>query len=307
MTITLSKREIIDMVEPYYKLDLLYKSFEPKTWQIETTDFSVINKKRIRSRNRNILVTKRQSSKDSNNIASEITNHHTKNSYSKNIIEANRCEIIKEDFNIDNINNNIDNINIDVPFKLKKVNQKTRKIRSKSKKKRKFNKDCMLKKIKSRFIKLFINDHMKTFADYLNRQTVCKFQEKIAFFRLNDYFVKDITKIRNNEWGLITKSAFQLFTDYSNMPLKQVYNLYINNNSEFNKMIANLNETTKFRLFRPMSEVFDTIMQDQNSFTYFFNTVKKDLDKKNEDGDLKENYYLLFKDNVSNFTSYYSS
>ena len=93
-------------------------------------------------------------------------------------------------------------------------------------KKRKYNKDCILKKIKSRFFKFLINPYMQKFTMYINKEII-QFNSRslpINFITLKDYFIKDITLKRNAEWDFMNKSILEMFYEHSDMKLNEAFN-----------------------------------------------------------------------------------
>ena len=201
--------------------------------------------------------------------------------------------------------NNNQNSNGKQIFIIKKV-QKNNKIRSaRSKKKRKFNKDCILKKIKSRFFKYFINKHVGNFANFINRTR--EFNDRIKFQRLDDYFVKDVTIKRNFEWNFINKNCLELFNDYSKMNLQNVYMLYKEDPIKFKSLLSGLDPATEFIMVQSFSIVFNTLMSSKKNFDFFVEKVRIDLEKKNTDLNTKDYYFVLFKENVANFSKYYTN
>ena len=183
--------------------------------------------------------------------------------------------------------------------------KKVHPFRKKGKRKRKFNKDCILKKIKSRFFKYFINKHMLNFVNHVNNQKVHKFKSKICFSRLNDYFIKDITIKRNVEWGFVYKTPFELFFDYSKINLEEINTIYRERLPIFKNIIKNLDELTEFVLFKPFGEVFNTLMKKTKWFSYLFDKVKMDIENKNKDNNFKDMYFNIFTKYVNNFVHYY--
>ena len=192
-------------------------------------------------------------------------------------------------------------------FNINKVPSKhlNQKNQTRQKRKRKFNKDCILKKVKSRFIKYFINDHMIKFTTFINNQQNHKFKSKLVFKRLDDYFIKDVTLKRNSEWNFINKSAFDLFNEYSKMSIEEVYKFRWNNPSTFNLITKDLDNLTQFVIFQPFGEVFNSLMNDDKFCSYFIEKVISDLDKKNHDKNAKDHYYDIFKENIKNFVKYF--
>jgi len=145
---------------------------------------------------------------------------------------------------------------------------------------------------------------MTTFANYLDKQKIYKFKDKIIFHRLDDYFIKDITIKRNIDWNFINKCPFELFHNYSCMKLNEVYNIYITNPTLFKEIINKLDDITKLAVLEPFSKVYNQILSIPESYEFFCQKVQMDLEKKNLDNN-KENYYNLFEDNLKNFIKYY--
>ena len=172
--------------------------------------------------------------------------------------------------------------------------------------KRKFHKDCILKKIKSRYFKYFANKHIKIFIEKLNNKKL--FNEFFEFHRIEDFVIEDITLKRNYEWDFINKSAFDLFHDYSNsFKNKPIYNMYKNEKEKFNQLIdcLGLESLTKIIVLKTTSEVFDHIINDNKLFNYFLDKVKTDIARKVSDRIYLDYYITLFKKTLTNFIGYY--
>ena len=192
-------------------------------------------------------------------------------------------------------------------FLIKKINRTaTSTAREKRlQKKRKFHKDSILKKIKSRFFKFFINNHMINFIDYINKQTLHPFKRKLVFRKIKDVFIKDVTIKRNSDWNFINKTPFQIFYEFSDMELDEVFDMF-NNELKFNALIKNIGGLTEFVLFQPFKIVFNNLMSNQKSLTYMLEKVCNDLINKKHSNSTKEYYSSIFKSNITNFVEYFS-
>jgi len=172
---------------------------------------------------------------------------------------------------------------------------------------RKFNKDCIMKKIKSRFFKFYINKYVVVFCNYMNFQTVYPLQHKIYFSRLRNYFVKDATIKRHREWKLTEKSILEIFFEYSDMKLGEVINLYKNNEELLSNILKRLDKNTKFIMLQPFKDVFNSFIENKELLQEFISTVKKDIQKKKKKDDLfKDDYCLAYEYNIKEFINYYS-
>ena len=163
-----------------------------------------------------------------------------------------------------------------------------------------------MKKVKSRFFKYFANKYMIIFANYLNNQLIYPFDEKVFFYRLNNYFIKDATIKRHKEWKFVDKSILELFHDHSDMKLKEIADIFIHDKEKFKLITEKLDNTTRFVVLEPFKDVFSNFLNDHELFKNFVNKVRLDLEKKNKDEEIRPHYYDIFQGNAKNFLDYYS-
>ena len=139
------------------------------------------------------------------------------------------------------------------------------------------NKDCIMKKVKSRFFKYFANKYMIIFANYLNNQLIYPFDEKVFFYRLNNYFIKDATIKRHKEWKFVDKSILELFHDHSDMKLKEIADIFIHDKEKAENKIRQIIESTlKVPVLKYNRDMLDTlhffVYNTHNLFMYNFRT-----------------------------------
>ena len=195
-------------------------------------------------------------------------------------------------------------------FNIKKVNKLG--IIKRLSKKRKFHKDSILKKIKSRFFKFFINNYMLKFCyilvdkDFNEKNGYCFNRNNIIFHNLHESFIKDVTVKRNFEWDFITKNVFELFHNYSNMDLNDVHLAYINNPKAFKEAIKKMDPLVESIIFEPFGAVFDKLLKIPDNYDSFLKQVLFDISKKVNDNFAREYYSKLFKEQVLNFVTHFN-
>lgn len=164
-----------------------------------------------------------------------------------------------------------------------------------------------MKKIKSRFFKFYVNKFIVNFCNYMNYQDVFHFNSKVFFSRLKNYFVKDATIKRHREWKLIDKSMLDIFFEYSDMKLEEIYSIYKKNEDLFANIVKKLDKETKFVVLKSFKEVFNNFISNEDLLADFITTVRIDIAKKNKkDENFRNDYCLAFEYNIKSFIDYYS-
>ena len=185
---------------------------------------------------------------------------------------------------------------------------KTTKLAKPIKPIRMLSKDCIMKKIKSRFFKFFANQYMIIFSNYINKNKQDLLQNNIYFKKINNYFLVYATIPKHHEWQFLDKTIFELFHEHSDMNLIELHSRFINDKQTFLRLTNGLDSVTKFVILNPLRIVFKKFIEDQVLLDSFLNKVKEDLTRRKLES-IEGNtdcYYRTFKKSLFEFISYYS-
>ena len=176
---------------------------------------------------------------------------------------------------------------------------------------RMLHKDCIMKKIKSRFFKFFANQYMINFANHMNTQKIYNLKEIIYFSKIKNYFLIYAKLQQHFDWKFVDKSIFEIFHDHSDTNLDQLYIIFTQNKELFDKLTNGLDEITKFVLLQPFKVVFKKFLENQRLFDSFMGKMKEDIIKRKFKGkssmqNFVDYYYFVFKKTLFKFIEYYT-
>lgn len=186
------------------------------------------------------------------------------------------------------------------------INRKFTKYKHKDSKK--YNRDCILKKIKSRFFKFYINDYVLDFCNYLNKQKVFEFKKKVYFFKLKSSFIKDVTLKNHKKNRFLNLNMMEIFNKYSDTQLEEQVQLRLSNPELFNKIFIDLDPRTKFIMLNSFKNVFKEFINNKELYNNFLEDVSNDNVKDpKENIRSNANYIKAFAYNMKRFIVYLTS
>ena len=157
------------------------------------------------------------------------------------------------------------------------VNQKSTMEFIKKKYNRMLIKDCIMKKIKFKFFKYFVNQYMINFVNFINSQKIYNLGEIIYFSKMENYFLLYANLQQNFDWNFLGKTIFELFHDHSDTNLDQLYILFTHNKELFNILTGFLDPDTRFVILQPFKIVFNKFLESDQLINGFMANIKADL------------------------------
>jgi len=145
------------------------------------------------------------------------------------------------------------------------------------------NKEYILKKIKLRFFKNYCKRYVADFLDYINKNKSNLIEETLEYKKLHYDFIKCIYPKKNEFWKIRGKSILEIYGEFSEIKLKELVQLFLENKEEFKNSLSTMSSLTRFIMLEPFETVYRNFLNNKIEFDKFVKRIKLDFNLEKKD------------------------